>query len=217
MTNYWRTRAEDEAMQDDHVFVWKTMLESVDIDLAEKRVLDVGCNRGGFLRLVYDQCGIAEGFGYDPASEAVADARRLADRRPLHFDTADTVPVGWDLFDVAFSHEVLYLIRDLAAHADDVFRALAPGGVYYAVMGMHAASPLQVEWHRAHSAELAMPPLRDIDDVVGVFVAAGFTAAASRLNVGFLPTAGHTPRLMEWLEYYDEKKLLLRFIRPGSA
>jgi SAM-dependent methyltransferase len=101
-------------MQDDHAFIWRAMLDAIDIDLAGKRVLDTGCNRGGFLRLLADRCGIVEGFGYDPASE---DARRLAGRRPLHFEVMDTVPVGWGDFDAAFSHEVLYLLHDLPAHA----------------------------------------------------------------------------------------------------
>ena len=64
--SYWRSAAEDEAMQDAHGFVWKAMLDTIDVDLAGKRVLDAGCNRGGFLRLLSDACAIAEGRGYDP-------------------------------------------------------------------------------------------------------------------------------------------------------
>ena len=116
------------------------------------------------------------GIGYDPASEAITDAQRLAGERPLHFDVAATVPAGWNGFDAAFSHEVLYLIHDIPAHAAEVFRALAPGGSYYAVMGVHTGSPVLVEWHEAHSVELNMPPLNEIDDVVASFEAAGFTA-----------------------------------------
>jgi hypothetical protein len=39
--------------------------------------------------------------------------RSTAGRRPLHFEVANTVPARWDGFDVAFSHEVLYLLDDL--------------------------------------------------------------------------------------------------------
>src|SRR3954466_7796140 len=102
-TNYWRSAADDEAMQDEHGFIWTAMLDTIDVDLAGTRVLDAGCNRGGFLRLLADACGIAEGRGYDPASAAIADARRLTDARPLRFEAGDTVPQGWDAFDVAFS------------------------------------------------------------------------------------------------------------------
>src|SRR5260221_10627619 len=94
-TTYWRTAADDEAMQDEHGFIWRAMLDTIDVDLAGKRVLDAGCNRGGFLRLLVDRSGIAEGFGYDPASGAIDDAKRLAGARPLRFQAGDSVPAAW--------------------------------------------------------------------------------------------------------------------------
>lgn len=217
---YWRGAAADEAMQDDHAFLWRAMVDTVDVDLEGRRVLDAGCNRGGFLRLLVDRCGIAEGFGYDPAAGAVEDARRLSSARPLRFEVADTVPDGWRDFDVAFSHEVLYLLHDLSAHARAMFAALAPGGAYYAVMGVHSGSPLTAAWHEANADALALPPLYDVDDVVAVFEAAGFDAATSRLAIGFVPVAGHGHHerggLLDWLDYYYDAKLLLRFRRPGA-
>ena len=218
---FWRGATADEAMQDDHAFIWGAMLDTIDIDLAGRRVLDAGCNRGGFLRLLADRCGVGEGFGYDPASGAIEDARRLAGQRPLQFAAADTVPAGWRGFDTAFSHEVLYLLHDLPAHARAIFDALAPGGVYYAVMGVHAASPLMAEWHRANREELHLPGLYDTDEVVAVFTAAGFDAAAARLAIRFVPSAGHGHhgggRLLDWLDYYYDQKLLLRFGRTRES
>jgi SAM-dependent methyltransferase len=215
---YWQDAAADEAMQDEHAFIWRAMLETIDIDLAGRRVLDAGCNRGGFLRLLADRRGIAEGFGYDPAAGAIEDARRLAGGRALRFEVAETVPDGWDGFGAAFSHEVLYLLRDLAAHAAAIFAALEPGGVYYAVMGVHAASSLMREWHRANAEALDLPPLYDVEEVVEAFEGAGFDAAAGRLAVRFVPTAGHghheRGRLLDWLTYYCDEKLMLRFSRP---
>src|SRR5271168_2151860 len=110
-------------MQDEHGFIWKAILYTIDIDLAGMRVLDAGCNRGGFLRLLADTAGIAEGYGYDPASGAITDACRLAGDRSLIYEIADTVPDGWGDFDLAFSHEVLYLLDDLAAHAAGMYGA----------------------------------------------------------------------------------------------
>ena len=215
---YWQDATADEAMQEEHGFVWRAMLDTVDVDLAGKRVLDAGCNQGGFMRLLADRCAIGEGFGYDPASGAIEDARRLAGARPLTFEVSDTVPDGWDGFDAAFSHEVLYLLHDLPAHARAIFAALAPGGAYYAVIGVHAGSPLMVRWHRDNAEALNLPPLNDIDDVITVFEGAGFEAAAARLAVRFVPAAGHhghdRGRLLDWLDYYYDQKLLLRFTRP---
>jgi SAM-dependent methyltransferase len=99
-TSYWQSAVEDELMQDEHVFVWRVLLQSVTVDLAGTRVLDVGCNRGGFLRLVFDERAIAEGRGYDPASAAIADARALAgtrrcgSRSPIRFPPAGA-PSTW--------------------------------------------------------------------------------------------------------------------------
>ena len=127
-----------------------------------------------------------------------------------------------------FSHEVLYLIHDLPAHAGAVFEALAPGGSYYAVMGVHTGSPFMAEWHRAHAEELRLPELYNLDEVAGVFGAAGFDVAGARLNVGFVPARGHTsgdragsspaaaaPELSRWIEYYNDHKILLRCTRPS--
>src|SRR5262249_20535647 len=161
-------------MQDEHGFIWMAMVEAIDIDLAGTRVLDAGCNRGGLLRLLSDHCDIADGFGYDPAGAAIEDARRLAGRRPLHFEPASTVAAAWRGFRVGVSREVLYLLGDIPDHARAIFAAMRPGGVYYATMGVHAASPLMAEWHRAHIEDLDLPELYDIDEVVTAFEAAGF-------------------------------------------
>lgn len=220
---YWRSASEDETMQDEHGFIWQAMLATVDTDLSDKKVLDAGCNRGGFLRMLVDTAGIGEGFGYDPAAAAVGDARRLAGARPLTFEVASTVPSGWAGFDVAFSHEVLYLIRDLAEHATALFEALRPGGPYFAVMGMHAGSPLMRRWHEENQVELDLPPMYDLDTVAMTFEGVGFDVSVARLKLGFVPVSAHRgghehrDNLLEWLDYYSADKILFRFARPVSS
>jgi SAM-dependent methyltransferase len=221
-TSYWRGAAEDEAMQDEHGFIWKAMLDTIDTDLAGRRVLDAGCNRGGFLRLLVDTARIAEGHGYDPASGAIADARRLAGDRPLTFEVAKTVPDGWGAFDVAFSHEVLYVLKDLAVHAAGLFDALKPGGSYFAVMGVHEESPMMSAWYAESAVELGLPRLYKLDEVASVFEGAGFSVSVANLKLGFVPVSahrhGHDHRrdLLAWLDYYTREKVLLRFTRPSS-
>jgi SAM-dependent methyltransferase len=217
---YWRDSAQDEAMQDEHKFIWRAMLETIDMDLGGTRVLDAGCNQGGFLRLLADEAGVAAGYGYDPASGAIADAKRLTGDRPLTFEMSDTVPAGWHSFHVAFSHEVLYLIKDLRAHAEAIFAALTPGGPYFGVMGVHTRSRLMAIWHADNASDLALPPLRDLDEVVDVFEGAGFDVHVARLRVRFVPVSAHRSRhtdpghLIDWLNYYSDDKVLFRFTRP---
>jgi SAM-dependent methyltransferase len=213
---YWQSATEDAEMQDEHGFVWQAMLDTIDIDLAGRRVLDAGCNRGGFLRLLATRSGIAAGYGYDPAAGAIDDARRLAGELPLTFEAAETVPAGWDGFDAAFSHEVLYLIHDLAGHAAAIHRALGPGAPYYAVIGVHADSPGIPGWHAENAEKLNLPTLYTLDDVIEAFTGVGFDAAASRLKIGFVPLSGHAPSFPAGLEYFYEHKVMLRFARPPS-
>jgi SAM-dependent methyltransferase len=210
---YWQSASEDEVMQDEHGFIWRAMLETVDVGLSGKLVLDAGCNRGGFLRLLCREYGIAAGCGYDPAPAAIADARRLTGACPLTFEVADTVPAGWGRFDLAFSHEVLYLIKDLAAHAAAIHRALVSGGVYYAVMGVHAGAPSMAEWHTRNAERLRLPRLYSLDEVIEAFTTVGFEAAVARMRVGFVPVSGHAPSFPAGLEYYYEHKVMLRFAK----
>jgi SAM-dependent methyltransferase len=211
---YWQSAEEDIEMQDEHGFIWEAMLETIDIDLAGRRVLDAGCNRGGFLRLLAARSGIAAGYGYDPAAGAIADARGLAGELPLRFEAADTVPAGWEGFEVAFSHEVLYLVHDLARHASAIHAALAPGAAYYAVMGVHAGTPGIADWHAENAEKLDLPALYSLDDVIRTFTGVGFQAAAARLKFGFVPLSGHARSFPADLEYFYEHKVMLRFRRP---
>jgi SAM-dependent methyltransferase len=212
---YWQSADEDAVMQEEHMFMWRAMLATIDVELAGRRVLDAGCNRGGFLRLLATEAGVADGHGFDPAAAAIADARRLAVDLPLTFEVADTVPAGWEGFEVGFSHEVLYLLHDLGAHAAAIHRSLIPGGVYYAVTGVHADSPRMADWHDRNPDQLELPPLYTLDDFARAFTDAGFSVAAARLKMGFVPVSGHTPNLAAGLEYFYEHKVMLRFQKPA--
>ncbi len=202
-------------MQDEHGFIWRAMLDTIDVGLRNRRILDVGCNRGGFLRLLCREHAISAGYGYDPAPSAIADARRLAGERPLTFEVAEIVPDGWVEFDVAFSHEVLYLVRDLSGHARAIHRALRSGGIYFAVMGVHADAPQMAAWHARNAARLTLPPLYTLDEVIAAFAAVGFEAAVSRLKIGFVPLSEHAPSFPAGLDYFYEHKVIMRFAKPA--
>lgn len=209
-------------MQDEHGFIWLAMLEMVDTTLVGKKVLDVGCNRGGFLRLLVDHAGIENGFGYDPAPGAIEDARALAEARALTFEVAQTVPDGWSDFDAAFSHEVLYLLHDLKSHATSLSAALVPGGSYFATMGVHADSALMVAWHAEKATELDLPGPYRLDEVADTFEEAGFDVAVGRLPMRFVPVHAHRgdshtdTSLSRWLDYYDRDKVMFRFTKRSA-
>jgi hypothetical protein len=65
-----------------------------------------------------------------------------------------------------------------------------------------------------------LPPLYDVDDVIATFRRAGFEASVARLAIRFVPSTGrgydHERRSLDWLAYYRDQKLLLRFTRQPS-
>lgn len=213
--DYWWDEQTDLSMEGEHRFVWETMLDMVDADLTGAKVLDVGCNTGGFLRLLADRTGIGAGFGYDPASGPVAVADDRRGGRPLTYAVADRRPEGWTGFDVAFSHEVLFVIHDLAAHARDVFAGLKPGGRYYAVMGTHGRSPTMESWHAEVADQLSLPPIYSIEDVLGAFAGAGFEPSVGRMPFRFIPAEALGEDVGSALDYYARHKLMFRFVRPA--
>jgi SAM-dependent methyltransferase len=219
---YWRGAIEDEVMQDEHGFIWLAMLEMVDVPLAGRKVLDVGCNRGGFLCLLVDHADIGSGFGYDPAHGAIEDARGLAGTRPLTFEVSQTVPDDWSDFDAAFSHEVLYVLHDLPSHAAAMRAALAAGGSYFATIGVHVDSPLMVAWHGEKAAELDLPGPYRLDEIADLFEDAGFEVAVGRLPMRFVPVHAHrgdshaNTSLNSWLDYYYRDKVMFRFTKRST-
>src|SRR4030095_1834360 len=89
----------------------------------------------------------------------------------------------------AFSHEVIYLLADLADHARDLRAALRPGGAHVAALGGPHGS---AAWPRRRKsvAEHSSIPVYDhsLEDVSRAFAEAGFTVAVRPLALdAFMP------------------------------
>src|SRR5207237_10514154 len=151
-------------------------------DLQASTILDYGCNQGGFLRMLFDRHPFRAAMGIDIARESVARAELLRGHRPIDYKVADSAASLGRTFDYAFSHEVLYLLADLSAHARDMKAALRVGGAYVAAMGCHTDSSVWPRWRKL-IAEHSSIPLHDHsrEDVSKAFAEAGFTVAVRPL------------------------------------
>ena len=189
-------------------------------DLYESTVLDYGCTQGSFLRMLYDRHPFRAAIGIDIARESVAVAELLKGHRPVEYKVSDSAAALTRTFDLAFSHEVLYLLPDLAAHATDMKAALRPGGSYIAAIGCHTDSAVWPRWRKL-IAEHSSIPLHDhaLEDVAKAFSEAGFTVSVRPLALdAFMPvTVGSTyfPKIAEQLRYYSDDKVLFRFVRQS--
>ena len=214
-----RNPADEEAMGATHAPIWRRMADvSVPHDISTSTVLDYGCNQGGFLRLLYDNHPFKSAVGIDIARESVARAELLKGHRPIEYKVADTAASLGRTFDYAFSHEVLYLLPDLAAHARDIRAALQPGASYVAAVGCHTDSSVWPHWRRL-IAETSSIPLYDhsLEDISKAFAGAGFTVAVRPLALdAFMQVtigSAYFPKVVDQLRYYTTDKVLFRFVR----
>ncbi|MEL5295884.1 class I SAM-dependent methyltransferase [Serratia nevei] len=216
---WYRDPRAEEAMADGHAPIWRHLIGLVpENELSGVKVLDFGCNQGGFLRLLYQLRPFQQGLGVDIARRSVDEANRLKGHLPVVYQT-DTWLNGWDdHFDIAFSHEVIYLIDDIAQHAADILRVLKPGGVYYAVTGCHTGNPLWPQWRERVAADThTVVQDRSLADYARIFSAAGFQVSARRLGFsGFVPYEpdGWMPDIAAAIDYYWHTKTVFRLVKP---
>jgi SAM-dependent methyltransferase len=191
---------------------------SIAHDLRDSAILDYGCNQGGFLRMLYDRHPFKGAVGIDIARESVARAELLKGHRPIEYKVADSAASVGRTFDFAYSHEVIYLLYDLAGHARDIKAALRPGGTYIAAMGCHTDSTVWPRWRKL-IAETSSIPIYDhsLEAVAQAFSEAGFTVGVRPLDLdAFMPVtlgSAYFPKIVDQLRYYSQDKVLFRFVR----
>jgi len=214
-----RNPADEEAMGAAHAPIWRRMIDvGIHGDLRQSTILDYGCNQGGFLRMLHDRHPFRAAMGIDIARESVARAELLKGHRPIEYRVGASAAALGRVFDFAFSHEVLYLLPDLAAHASDIKAALRPGGAYIAAMGCHKDSAVWPRWRKV-IAETSSIPIYDhsLDGVARAFSEAGFNVGVRPLDLdAFMPvTVGseYFPKVVDQLRYYSQDKVLFRFVR----
>jgi len=192
----------EDRMADGHAPIWRHLIELiVERDLSAKSVVDFGCNQGGLLRHLYAIRPFRKALGID-IQHAVGG-------------TLD----GWvEEFDLAISHEVIYLVEDIHAHAADIWKALRPGGVYYAVTGCHTDNPLWPKWRDLVAKRTnTVVQDRSISDYGRAFAKAGFAVSGRKLEYdGFIPFVedGWTPDFADALDYYTQTKIVFRLVKP---
>jgi SAM-dependent methyltransferase len=214
-----RNPADEDAMGTAHTPIWRRLIDvGATHDLRQSAVLDYGCNQGGFLRLLYDRHPFKSATGIDIARESVARAELLKGHRPITYKVGDLATELGQTFDLAFSHEVIYLLPDPVAHARDIKAALRPGGAYVAAMGCHTDSALWPRW-RTLIAETSSIPIYDhsLEEVAKAFADSGFSVSVRPLALdAFMPfTVGsaYFPKVVDQLRYYSSDKVLFRFVR----
>ena len=100
-------------------------------DLRGRRVLDVGCGRGGTVALLADRFE-SEATGVDLSPEAIAFCRRTHSHPRARFEVGDAehLPFERAAFDAVTNIESSHTYPNLRAFYAEVARVLSPGGVF---------------------------------------------------------------------------------------
>jgi len=99
-------------------------------DLAGRRVLDVGCGRGGGISVIKQYFAARSAVGLDLAPAAIKFCRATHRHPDVTFEVGDAerLPFPDDSFDVVINIESSSTYPDIRAFYQQVFRVLAPGG-----------------------------------------------------------------------------------------
>lgn len=176
--NWWReTKNGDQEMEDGHQVGWQKIIRQLDEkEITDQRVLDFGCNQGGFLRTLYETYPFSSGIGVDLAKKAIEVAKLRQGGYPIsYYQTGDILSLG-EVFDVVMSTSVLYLIEDLPAHFKMISAVLAEQGVYYASFTDMTKNP-SFEYMREKIDRYGATKMQNksLTEVVDELLAAGFS------------------------------------------
>lgn len=207
----------ENSMAEDHAPFWRCMISHIDEkNLTSKNVLDFGCNQGGFLQMLYTCMPYYFGVGVDIAAERITQATAANPNLPIHYGSPDLLETKPAFFDLAFSHEVLYLIPDLDRHARQMFASLKAGCPYYAAIGCHTDNPQWKRWLEIiKSYSNVAVQNYSLDDYADVFQRNGFQVSARKMNTpGFIRLAQSSdcfPKVKDRLDYHSDHKILFCF------
>ncbi len=214
-----QTQLDEDHMADDHAPMWRQMISHIqERDLSNRNVLDFGCNQGGFLRMLYQHLPFQYALGVDIAEGSLAVANRYRGNLPVEYGAPALLGRHENAFDIAFSHEVIYLLPDLEEHARQIARSLAPRGVYYAVTACYTEMPLWPRWKRSIEESTNLPvPEYAVNDYAAAFHRAGFSVAAQRFKMdGFLripEDKTYYPTVLDVLDHFNDQRIIFRFSR----
>lgn len=179
----WDTVEAEDSMAKGHEPSWAALISHMtEINLDKKDILDFGCNRGGFLKNLYQEKPYHHAVGVDIAEDSIAFANANKENVPCRYDHISYIKNMDNAFDIVFSHEVIYLLPDLKLHAQDIHRVLKNNGVYYLAIGEYEENELWPRWKSVIETFSPVPPQTySLKDIATCFHDVGFDVSVRRL------------------------------------
>jgi SAM-dependent methyltransferase len=153
----WGARPDDWALSEDQqVPTYEEALRRVDLR-AGRRVLDVGCGAGAFLRLVADRG--ADPYGLDASESLIELARGRVPEADLRVGEMEDLPYEDDTFDLVTGFNSFFFANDMVAALREAGRVARPGTpVVIQVWGPYERRDLEAMMRIAHPFLPPRPP-----------------------------------------------------------
>jgi len=190
---------------------------------SKKNVLDFGCGDGGLLQLFTLMDQLNNGLGIDLNNKLIQTANANNEYSNINYliSTNNLLEKYHDYFDVVYSQEVIYTIKDLKSHAKLIYHTLKNGGYYFATIGSHIDNPL---WSKRRQL------IRDeedyyaydysIQEIADIFYDIGFEVSLKRLPVEYPliyspdSTKKFSNSLLDLVNTSYENKMIFSFWKP---
>ncbi|MCS7461308.1 class I SAM-dependent methyltransferase [Paenibacillus doosanensis] len=190
---WWNNNEREALMEEGHLKGWLQLIAALkEEDLSEYSVLDFGCNRGGFLRLLHQIKPYKKATGIDLGRQSIDIANERKGSLPIDYRVSGSPEQLEGQFDLAFCLSVIYLIDDLKTHAWKLSKALKPGGVYYVTYTDLTANPSrdffkeEIEKYSHLNANM-----HTLDDIASAFSNEGFRVEIKRrVPTDFITVSG---------------------------
>ncbi len=188
----------------------------------KKKVLDFGCGDGYFLHLFDYIDNLNYGLGIELNKELIQQADLKNTNNKIEYKLYKGEYKKQ--FDVIFSQEVIYTIKDLQSHALEMFSILEEGGYYFATMGSHIGNPLWAKRRKIiRQEEKYYAYDYSLDEVAEIFYDVGFRVGLKRLPLEYFMiydkkiTNNFSNSLEELVKTTEENKMLFCFLKPKKG
>ena len=223
--SFFPDQADDDQLETSNAMFWEAMIDHIRRDgfpQPPRRVLDVGCHRGGLLARIAELWGPNELLGIEPIDAARLRARlRLATLAPsvLLYPPEDWSKIPDCAVDLIVCHELLFLIPDVAELLREFARVLAPHGRAYVATGCHAENPVWPAWQTVLESSGFRTYTHEPMAVMRAAGDSGLLASVRSLRESgwatYDPTDGTFlfPTVAALLDHQFRHKLLFRLVR----